>query len=144
MLVIDTNILVYAADRGSDFHERSQQRIEACRQGATPWYLTWGICYEFLRVCTQPGVLNKPWSIVAALNFLETVLNSPSAGVLLPTSRHTAILAEVIVEMPHLRGNIIHDVHTAVLMREHGIREIWTRDTDFHRFAFLKAIDPVA
>jgi len=38
----------------------------------------------------------------------------------------------------------MHDVHTAVLMREHGIREICTRDTDFHRFPFLKVIDPVA
>jgi predicted nucleic acid-binding protein len=28
-------------------------------------------------------------------------------------------------------------------MREHGIRRICTRDTDFHRFPFLEVIDPV-
>jgi predicted nucleic acid-binding protein len=28
-------------------------------------------------------------------------------------------------------------------MREHGIRRICTRDTDFHRFPFLEAIDPM-
>jgi predicted nucleic acid-binding protein len=28
-------------------------------------------------------------------------------------------------------------------MREHGIRQICTRDTDFHQFAFLEVIDPV-
>jgi len=27
-------------------------------------------------------------------------------------------------------------------MREHGIRRIYTRDTDFHRFPFLEPIDP--
>jgi hypothetical protein len=31
--------------------------------------------------------------------------------------------------------------HTAILMREHGIREIYTRDTDFHRFPFLRVVD---
>ena len=51
---------------------------------------------------------------------------------------------QVITEIPHLAGNILHDVPTAVLMREHGIREILTRDTDFHRFPFLKVTDPVA
>jgi hypothetical protein len=40
-------------------------------------------------------------------------------------------------------GNLLHDAHTAILMREHGIRQICTRDTDFHQFAFLEVIDPV-
>ena len=29
-------------------------------------------------------------------------------------------------------------------MREHGIREIYTRDADFSRFPFLRVLDPVA
>jgi hypothetical protein len=37
-----------------------------------------------------------------------------------------------------------HDAHTAILMREHGIRRIVTRDTDYHRFGFLEPIDPMA
>ena len=47
-------------------------------------------------------------------------------------------------EVPDLRGNLVHDAHTAVLMREHGVRDIFTRDTDFHRFPFLRVIDPFA
>jgi len=65
-------------------------------------------------------------------------------GLLLPTSRHAAIFAEVAAELPHLRGNILHDVHTAVLMREHGIRDLYTRDAEFSRFPFLRVIDPIA
>jgi uncharacterized protein len=71
------------------------------------------------------------------------LLDSPSAGILLPTNRHGELLEKVIAEVPHLAGNILHDVHTVVLMREHGIREIYTRDTDFHRFPFIKVVDPV-
>ena len=52
--------------------------------------------------------------------------------------------AEVIKEVPHLSGNLMHDAQTAVLMREHGIKTIYTRDTDFHRFPFLEPVDPSA
>jgi predicted nucleic acid-binding protein len=43
---------------------------------------------------------------------------------------------------PNFRGNLIHDAHTAILMREHGIDKICTRDADFHRFSFLEVVDP--
>ena len=43
----------------------------------------------------------------------------------------------------HLAGNLLHDAHTAILMREHGIPQICTRDADFHRFSFLEVIDPL-
>ena len=48
-----------------------------------------------------------------------------------------------MTELPGLRGNILHDVHTAVIMRENGINQIYTRDTDFARFPFLTIIDPL-
>ena len=60
-----------------------------------------------------------------------------------PTHRHGGVLAEVIGDVPLLAGNVMHDTETAVLMREHGIRRICTRDTDFHRFPFLEPIDPL-
>ncbi len=37
----------------------------------------------------------------------------------------------------------MQDAQTAVLMREHGIKRIYTRDTDFHRFGFVEPIDPL-
>ncbi|MEJ7668670.1 MAG: hypothetical protein WKH97_08045 [Casimicrobiaceae bacterium] len=45
--------------------------------------------------------------------------------------------------MSELSGNLVHDAHTAILMREHGVRQICTRDTDFHRFPFVEVIDPL-
>ncbi len=143
MFVVDTNVLVYAANQDSEFHESCRRQIELFRARASPWYLSWPICYEFLRVCTHPGVLTNPWSVAAAWGFLQTLLISPSVGLLLPTARHADLLAEILAEIPHLRGNILHNLHTAVLMREHGIRDIYTRDTDFSRFPFLRVIDPV-
>ncbi len=75
---------------------------------------------------------------------MADILDSPSAGLLLPTARHAAVVAEVIAEAPHLRGDILHDAHTAVLMREHGIRDVYTRDTGFSRFPFVRVLNPIA
>ncbi len=143
MLVVDTNILVYAADEDSPLHATCLAWLESQRRGAAAWFLTWPILYEFMRVTTHPRVMRRPWNLVGAWQFVTALLASPGLGVLLPTPRHAEVAGEVIAATPHLAGNLLHDAHTAILMREHGIRQICTRDTDFHRFPFLEVIDPL-
>jgi hypothetical protein len=143
MFVVDTNVLVYAADESAPEHERCRALLEAWRRRSGAWYLTWGIGYEFLRVVTHARVLRHPWTMDEGVRFLAALQESPSLGVLVPTGRHARVLADVVADVPGLAGNIVHDTQTAVLMREHGIRRICTRDTDFHRFPFLEPIDPL-
>lgn len=143
MFVVDTNILVYAADEDASSYSRCREVVEAWRRQRSAWYTTWGILYEFLRVSTHPKVFRKPWTITHAWTFLEAILASPGLGLLLETDRHRAVAEQVVREVPQLSGNLLHDAHTAILMKEHGIRQIYTRDTDFHRFPFLEVIDPL-
>ena len=65
-----------------------------------------------------------------------------SLDILIPGERHLDVAAEVIKVLPSLRGNLLYDAQTAILMREHGIKRIYTRDMDFHRFPFLEPADP--
>ncbi|CAN5208103.1 hypothetical protein BH24PSE2_BH24PSE2_01950 [soil metagenome] len=143
MLVVDTNVLVYAADEDSPFHSACRSWVEHRRARPDAWYITWAICYEFLRVATHPRVMRRPWNAPAAWSFVAALLTAPGLGILLATQRHAEVAAEVIAELPHLAGNLLHDAHTAILMREHGIRTICTRDADFHRFPFVEVVDPV-
>ncbi|HXW92544.1 MAG TPA: TA system VapC family ribonuclease toxin [Terriglobales bacterium] len=143
MLVVDTNVLVYAADQDSPFHDACRGWLERQRGHADAWYTTWAILYEFLRVTTHPRVMRRPWNVRAAWDFVAALLASPGLSVLVPTQRHSDVAAQVIMELPHLAGNLLHDAHTAILMREHGIRRVCTRNTDFHQFPFLEVIDPV-
>ena len=62
---------------------------------------------------------------------------------LVATPRHSAVLKQTLSELPDLRGNVMHDLHTAVLMRENGISRICTCDKDFRRFPFLTVLDPL-
>ena len=143
MLVVDTNVLVYAADGDSPFHATCREWLEGQRGRADAWFTTWAILYEFLRVTTHPRVMRQPWSAALAWEFVTGLLASPGLGVLTPTQRHAAVAGQVIAELPYLAGNLLHDAHTAILMREHGIRRICTRDTDFHRFPFVEVLDPL-
>ncbi len=143
MFVVDTNVLVYAADSSAPEHVRCRRLLERWRQQSGAWYLTWGICYEFLRVVTHPRVLRQPWTSQSATDFLAVLQQAPGLSMLVPTDRHAAVLADVTSEVPMVSGNLWHDAETAVLMREHGIRRICTRDTDFVRFPFIEMVDPL-
>lgn len=76
-------------------------------------------------------------------SFVQAFLASPGLAILTATKRHAAVASQMIHELPHLAGSIFHDVHTPVLMREHGVARIVTHDTDFHRFPFIGVVDPV-
>ena len=139
MVVFDTNVLLYAADADSEFHEPCVRAIEEARRDPAPAFLTWNICYEFLRVSTHRRVFRLPWTPGEARGFLGMLLDSPGITLLLATRRHAAVLGQTVAELPDVRGNL----HTAVLMREHGVSRICTRDTGFHRFPFLTVVDPL-
>lgn len=59
------------------------------------------------------------------------------------TEGYQLIMKELVAQYPNLTGNIMHDLHSVALMKDHGIRQIYTRDTDFHRFKFLEIINPL-
>lgn len=142
MLLVDTNILIHASNHDDPLHACCAAWLDEQRSGPDAWFLTWGVLYEYLRVVTHPRVLEKPLSATEAWRFVEALRSSPSLEILVETDRHADVLASILESMPNLAGNILHDVHTAALMKEHGVSRIATRDTDFHRFTFLEPFDP--
>jgi len=143
VIVVDTNVLVYAANQASPHHAPCRRWLEAQRGHRSAWFATWSIVYEFLRIVTHPRVIPSPWNAASAWGFVEALLATPGLTLLVPTVRHPEVAAEVIAQMPELSGNLFHDAHIAILMREHGISRICTRDTDFHRFPFVEVVDPL-
>jgi uncharacterized protein len=80
---------------------------------------------------------------VRGVRFLEALLRSPSARPLTPTACHAAVLGASLANVAAACGNLLHDLHTAVLVREHGVSRVVTRDRDVHRFGYLDAVDPL-
>ena len=144
MFVVDTNVLVYVANANCPEHARCRSLLEQWRRQTGVWYVTWSVLYGFLRIVTHPRVLPQPWTPPEAWKFLQALLASPTLEILVETDRHAEVLGNVLADVPQLGGNLMADVQIATLMREHGVRTIYTRDTDFHRFRFLEIRDPLA
>jgi hypothetical protein len=141
--LVDTNILAYAVNRDCDEHRGAVRAVEGWLSGSIPWTVTWGVVYEFLRVTTHPRIFRRPLNTDQAFVFLDPIFASDLVTVLGPTARHEALLRSTIREAGRPTGNLFHDLHTAVTMREHGVPEIMTADGDFRRFPFLTVTDPV-
>ena len=141
--VIDTNLLLYAANTNAVEHPQARNFLLAAGQSSDSWYLTEGILYEFLRVSTHPRVFPRPLNWKEALRFLQPILGSSRFGVLQASDRHWLIVEEVLAGLTHPAGNLLFDVRTVVLMREHGVRDIYTLDTDFLQFPGIRVMNPL-
>lgn len=144
MFAVDTNLLVYAAVRAAPHHARARDWLYACASGGRPWFATWSVLYEFLRVTTHRKTYVPPLAFGDAEAFVAELFRSPTFGVLTETERHRTVLAGLAREHPRLSGSIVHDLHTVALMREHGVREIHTADSDFRQFRELRVVNPLA
>lgn len=143
MFLVDTNIFVYAVHRESRHHETARSLVEQWRRGEEPWFATWSIVYEFLRVTTDVRIFEDPLSLDEAWGVFRILSRSPSFAILRETERHAAILDDLVERHPDASGTILHDAHIVALMTEHGVREIRTADADFHRFERLDTLNPL-
>lgn len=138
MFIIDTNILLNAVNTDSDFHKDICGFFESTMKSNYYFGFTWSILYEFLRVSTHPRVFNSPLSMDMALNFLKPLIDHEKSFIISETDIHNDILLNCISQTHRITGNLIHDFHIAVLMKEHGVSEIVTFDKDFNAFPWIK------
>ena len=141
--LIDTNVLLYAANRDAPENGAARAFLVGTARTADPWYVSEGILYEFLRVATHPKVFPQPLTWREGLDFLMPLVEADNVRVLHADEGHWGLLAQVLAELTHPSGNLFFDVRTVVLMREHGIRRIYTTDTDFLQFSGIEVVNPL-
>jgi predicted nucleic acid-binding protein len=139
MIAVDASVLAYAVNRFAPEHARAVRVVEALVNGDAPWALPWPAVHEFLGFVTHPHAVARPLGAGDAWAFIESLLGSASVRAIGPTERHAVVLAEVLAASPAgLAG-----LETAVVLREHGVRELLSADRGMRRFAFLAVRDPV-
>jgi len=93
VLVLDTSVLVYAANEDSAFPLPCWWRLEEARGDPAPAFLTWSIRYEFLRVTTHPRALQAPWRSREACRFIADLLASTGFEMLVATPCRATVTA---------------------------------------------------
>ncbi len=133
MIAVDTNILVYAHRRDSQFHDPAVEAIRDLAEGRRSWAIPWPCVYEFLAIVTHPRIYDPPTPTGQALIQLEAWLDSPTL-VLLGEGVSYWEKFRVLVDESAVTGSRIHDARVAALCSQGGVTELWSADRDFSRF----------
>lgn len=132
MIAVDTNILVYAHRKDSEWNDLAYAKLAALAAGAATWAIPWPCVHEFYSIVTHRRIFDPPSSVEQALDQLEAWMESPSLIFLAEEGEYWPCL-KVLVGKAKLRGPAVHDARIAALCRLHGVRELWSADRDFSR-----------
>lgn len=139
---LDVNLLLYASDRGSACHARAAAFLETVVDGGETCYLAWITVMSYLRMSTHPGIFAAPLSPSEAQGNIERLLGCAHVHCLAETDGFWSVYCGVAGAMP-VRGNFVPDAHLAAILKQHGVRTLYTHDRDFLKFPFLRVLDPV-
>jgi uncharacterized protein len=140
-MLVDANLLLYAVDSRSPFHERARDWLIAALNGQVRVGLPWQCLVAFVRIATHPRASEHPLTPRQAWAHIHDWLACEVAWTPTPTDRHADVLGSLIVDHD-LRGNLVSDAHLAALAIEHGLR-IYSADSDFARFPQVSWINPL-
>lgn len=144
MILVDTNLLVYATFRDSPEHPETRAWLDELLAGDSGTVaLCWPVLYALVRLASSPRVfgadalhVRQAWAVAAAY------LEQDATRVVSAGANHRAIAAE-LAATPGLRSDDVPDVEVAALAIEHGL-VLATHDSGFRRFAPLRLLDPLA
>ncbi len=142
MIAVDTNMLVYAHRRDSEWHTPALKALTELAEGGRRWAVPWPCFHEFLAIVTHPRIYAPPSPMEVALRSARVWLESPGCVLLVEGEGYFEWLERVTLA-GRIQGAMIHDARVAVLCLYHGVKTLWTADRDFSRFADLKVVNPM-
>jgi len=142
VIAVDTNILIYAHREDSPFHQVAARCVASLAEGSAPWAIPWPCLHEFLAIVTHARIYNPPTPSAAALDQVDAWLEAPSLVLLAEAEQYWTALRS-IVTTGRVTGARIHDARIAAICRQHGVRELWSADRDFSRFAGINVVNPL-
>jgi toxin-antitoxin system PIN domain toxin len=139
---VDANILIYASNRSDPVHARALQLVRDLAAGPDLLYLFWPVVLGYLRIVTHPAIIPRPLSPLDAAMNAESLLSRAHVRSPGETAGFWQLFRKTSGDRE--RGNAVPDTHVVTLMRQNGVRRIYSRDTGLRRFTDIEVIDPFA
>lgn len=140
---LDVNVLLYASDAASPVHAAARTFLQQAAGGGDLLCLGWPTVMSYLRMSTHPRIFASALSPSEALGNVEALTGLPHVRLLSEEPGFLDVYREVTGAFP-VRGNLVPDAHLAALLKQHGVRRLFSRDADFRKFDFLELRDPFA
>jgi toxin-antitoxin system PIN domain toxin len=142
VIAVDTNVLVYAHREDAKFHGEASAALVKLAAGTERWAVPWPCAHEFIAIVTHPKIYKTPTPLELALQSLSELSACPTLEFIGEADGYLDSLAGIALAA-RVQGGAIHDARIAAICRFHGVRELWSADRDFSRFAALKVSNPL-
>lgn len=142
MIVPDVNLLLYAHVAAFPEHARARRWWEALMSGSREVGVAAPALFGFVRLVSNPRVLDRPLAVSEALGRVEEWLERPHVHFAQPGPRHLAIAFELLRTVG-AAANLTTDAQLAAIAIEHQ-GELHSNDGDFQRFPRLRWVNPIA
>ena len=142
MILVDANLLIYAANRSAPEHGPARTWLDDRLSSSTAVGLPWMSLLGFVRLASNPAVVRHPVGLAAAMGQVQEWLACAPAWIPQPGPEHAAILARLLAA-PLMTSRLVPDAHLAALAIEHGLT-LCSSDGDFAKFAGLVWQNPLA
>ena len=140
MVVIDTNLLVYAHRAMTPEHKAAQQALEAAGSRADGWGIATTSVLEFWSVVTHPAASGRPSTPAEARAFIDALVVA-GARLLSPGPALGQRVMDIASRLDVV-GARVFDLQIAVTALDHGATEIWSHDRRFVMPPGLRLVDP--
>ena len=137
MIVPDANLLLYATDSTSPFHEAARGWWTGCLNGVVPVGLCHLVVFAFIRIATNRRAFERPLSLARATEVVRSWTDRRITRMLYPGPQHVTNVMRLLVSANSGGGNLVTDAQIAELAIAHRA-ELHTADQDFRRFPGLK------
>ena len=141
MIIPDINLLIYAYNDQSPFHDAARQWWESALNGDESVGIPWVVSTGFIRIMANPSSVSSPVSPAEAAEYVEEWFQQEHIAPINPGDDHMRLLRQNL----HAAGggrNLVADAHIAAIAMEHQA-EVYTNDSDFARFPGLRWRNPL-
>jgi len=142
VIAVDTNLLVHAHRRDSQFHGSARDCLAELSERAPSWSIPWPCLHEFLAIVTHPRVYRPASTLEQGMKQVDAWLESPGLQLLAETEGYWEVFHQAATAARTV-GPAVHDVRIAALCLANGVSELWRADRDFGRFPALKVRNPL-
>jgi toxin-antitoxin system PIN domain toxin len=133
MILPDANLLLYAHDSGSPFHDAARAWWEACLSGSETVGLVHPVIFAFVRVAMSRRVFERPMTLEEVSEHVRSWLDRSVTRVLQPQHDHAARVLDLLREAQAAGPNLVTDAQIAAFAIAHKAT-VHTADRDFMRF----------
>lgn len=141
MIIVDTNLLIYAYNSDAPAHDRAAAWLVSLFNGDDELGFAEVVLIGFIRIVTQARIMPRALAPAQAIAIVRTWLALSNARLLLTTPESFALSLRAIDQIG-VAGNLCTDAQIAALALTYKAT-VATVDSDFQRFAGIKLFNPL-